>query len=230
MSFLGIDIGTTTISTVVYQQGQGIVAAKTVKNDAFLPSQPWEKIQDSNMILQTAMACVHEMLAAHPDIQAIGVTGQMHGIVYLDAHGEPVSPLYIWQDGRGDLPYSDTATWAVHLSEITGYEVATGYGLVTHYYNLHHGLVPENAAVFCTIHDCLAMKLAGLSRPMIEPTDSASLGLYDAALVSVLWVCRFMPPLVTIRPAFWVPPADVLMCFLLTWAPAARSLSTALIA
>ena len=181
MSFLGIDIGTTTISTVVYQEGRGVLATKTVKNNSFLDGHPWEKIQDPKVICETAMASVQEMLAAHPDVQAIGVTGQMHGIVYLDAQGEPVSPLYIWQDGRGDLPYDDTTTWAGHLSNITGYEVATGYGLVTHYYNLNNGLVPDNAAVFCTIHDYLAMKLAGLSRPLIEPTDAASLGLYDAA-------------------------------------------------
>ena len=180
MKVLGIDIGTTTVSAVVYEEGQGVLAAKTVKNDSFLPGESWEKIQDPRVIFETAMGSVREMLAAHPDVQAIGVTGQMHGIVYLDAAGDPVSPLYIWQDGRGDLPYDENETWAAHLSAITGYEVATGYGMVTHYYNLGHGLVPENTAVFCTIHDYLAMKLAGLSRPLIEPTDAASLGLYDA--------------------------------------------------
>ena len=180
MKVLGLDIGTTTVSAVVYGEGQGVLAAKTVKNGSFLPGQPWEKIQDPRVIYETAMASLRQMLAQHPDVRAIGVTGQMHGIVYLDAQGAPVSPLYIWQDGRGDLPFDGSETWAGRLSRITGYEVATGYGMVTHYYNLHQGLVPENAAVFCTIHDYLAMKLAGLSRPLTEPTDAASLGLYDA--------------------------------------------------
>ena len=179
MNVLGIDIGTTTISAVVYNEDQGVLAAKTVKNNSFLTGEHWEKIQDPNMIYETAMHTVREMLTSHPDVRAIGVTGQMHGIVYLDAAGDPVSPLYIWQDGRGDLPYDGSITWAGHLSAITGYEVATGYGMVTHYYNLRHGLVPENAAVFCTIHDYLAMKLAGLSRPLTDPTDAASLGLFD---------------------------------------------------
>ena len=178
MKVLGLDIGTTTISAVVYEPGPGVLTAKTVASESFIPGASWEKIQDPGVIYVKAMASVHEMLELHPDIQAIGVTGQMHGIVYLDAVGDPVSPLYIWQDGRGDLPCGDT-TWAGHLSQITGYEVATGYGMVTHYYNINHGLVPENAAVFCTIHDYLAMKLAGLSRPLTEPTDAASLGLFD---------------------------------------------------
>ena len=178
MKVLGLDIGTTTISAVVYEAGNGVLTAKTVASESFIPGESWEKIQDPHIIYEKAMASVHEMLDLHPDIQAIGVTGQMHGIVYLDTQGEPVSPLYIWQDGRGDLPCGDT-TWAGRLSQLTGYEVATGYGMVTHYYNLNHGLIPENAAVFCTIHDYLAMKLAGLSRPLTEPTDAASLGLFD---------------------------------------------------
>ena len=179
MKVLGLDIGTSTISAVVYHVNQGVLTAKTVKNDSFMPGESWEKIQDPTIIYEIAMASVHEMLTLHPDIQTIGVTGQMHGIVYLDAAGDPVSPLYIWQDGRGDLPCDETRTWASHLSRITGYEVATGYGMVTHYYNINHGLVPENAAVFCTIHDFLAMKLAGLSRPLTEPTNASSFGLFD---------------------------------------------------
>ena len=179
MKVLGLDIGTSTISAVVYHVNQGVLTAKTVKNDSFMPGESWEKIQDPTIIYEIAMASVHEMLTLHPDIQTIGVTGQMHGIVYLDAAGDPVSPLYIWQDDRGDLPCDETRTWASHLSRITGYEVATGYGMVTHYYNINHGLVPENAAVFCTIHDFLAMKLAGLSRPLTEPTNASSFGLFD---------------------------------------------------
>lgn len=179
MKALGIDIGTTTISAVVYDSERCVIASRTVKNDSFLPGEVSEKIQDPRAIYETAMESVNNLLEFHPDVRSIGVTGQMHGIVYLDANGDPVSPLYTWQDGRGDLPWGET-TWAGRLSEITGYDLATGYGMVTHYYNVYHGLVPENAAVFCTIHDFLAMKLAGLRRPVMEATDAASLGLYDA--------------------------------------------------
>ena len=42
------------------------------------------------------------------DIAVIGITGQMHGIVYTDCNGMAISPLYTWQDGRGNLPYGDT--------------------------------------------------------------------------------------------------------------------------
>ncbi len=179
MKTLGLDIGTTTISAVVYQSTGGVIASRTVKNDSFLPGESWEKLQDPALIYERALESVKTLLQKYPDISAIGLTGQMHGIVYLDQEGNPVSPLYIWQDGRGDLPYHGSESWAEHLSHLTGYALATGYGMVTHYYNLRHKLVPERAVTFCTIHDYVAMKLAGRTTPLIDPTDAASFGLYD---------------------------------------------------
>ena len=179
MKTLGLDIGTTTISAVVYDTDAGVLTSRTIKNDSFLTGEPWERIQDPSVIWEKSVAVVQELLRDHPDVTAMGLSGQMHGILYLDAAGTPVSPLYIWQDGRGDLPYDETHSWASHLSELTGYSLATGYGLVTHCYNLNHGLVPHNAAKLCTIHDYLAMKFSGRSTPVTEATDAASLGLYD---------------------------------------------------
>lgn len=179
MKTLGLDIGTTSISAVVYSAAAGVLTARTVKNDSFLPGEDWERLQDPLKIFDTAMRVVEELLQCHPDVKAIGVTGQMHGILYVDAAGDPVSPLYIWQDGRGNLPHPDGGSWAEYLSKITGCPLATGFGLVTHAYSLHYGLVPESAAKLCTIHDWLAMKLSGRTIPVTDPTDAASLGMYD---------------------------------------------------
>ncbi len=179
MKTLGLDIGTTTISAVVYDDQAGVLASRTIKNDSFLPGESWERMQDPSVIYGKAVSTVCELLREYPDVAAMGLSGQMHGILYLDAAGKPVSPLYIWQDGRGDLPYDERHSWAAHLSQLTGYNLATGYGMVTHYYNVNHGLVPEQAAVLCTIHDYLAMKFSGRTAPVMEATDAASLGLYD---------------------------------------------------
>ena len=46
-----------------------------------------------------------------------------------------LSPLKIWQDGRGDLPYKDSLTYAEYMSKKTGYPLATGYGAVTYFYD-----------------------------------------------------------------------------------------------
>ena len=84
MKTLGLDIGTTSICAVVFEGETGVLAARTIKNDTFLESRPWERIQDPLKIQKAAISLVEELAAAFPDVSAIGVTGQMHGILYLN--------------------------------------------------------------------------------------------------------------------------------------------------
>lgn len=179
MKSIGLDIGTSTISAVVTEAGK-VLASETIPNGADIDTgHAWEHQQDADVILTRVTAVARRLLDAHPDVACIGFTGQMHGIVYLDAQGNAVSPLYTWQDGRGDLRAADGKTAAEELTALTGYPMATGYGLTTHYYNLKHSLVPQAAAVFCTIHDYAAMKFAGLTSPRTDASDAASFGLFD---------------------------------------------------
>lgn len=179
MKALGLDIGTTTVSAVVLKDGN-VIESVTEKNGYFIDTgHAWEKAQDVAKIEETALGIVNTLMKKHSDTECIGITGQMHGILYLDASGAPVSPLYTWQDGRGDLPYADGETYASHLSVLTGHALATGYGCVTHYYNLQNGLVPKNATALSTIHDYIAMRLCGETRPVTDATDAASLGIFD---------------------------------------------------
>lgn len=205
MYLLGIDIGTTTICGVVVKDKQ-VLSSITKKNDGNIPgAHPREKLQDPHRIRHTALSIVTELLEEYPQTDRIGVTGQMHGILYLDKDGDPVSPLYTWQDGRGEEAFSPGETYAQHLSRLTGYSLATGFGMVTHYYNLKQNLVPRKAAVFCTIHDYIAMILAGKTRPVTESSDAASFGLFDVqkgafdldALEKAGMDVRYLPELAT---------------------------------
>lgn len=179
MKTLGLDIGTTTISAVILEDG-AVLAVRNVKNDSFVPGESWEQLQDPEHIWRISREIVTELLQVHPDTAAIGLTGQMHGIVYVDDQGNSVSPLYTWQDGRGEIHYDTHTTWAGRLTALTGYSLATGYGLVTHYYNLSKGIVPSNAKKLCTIMDYVAMKLANRKIPVIDSTNAASLGVFHA--------------------------------------------------
>ena len=116
MKTLGIDIGTTTISAAVLEDGQ-FLASETRANGAFIPSAlTCAREQDVEKITQTALAIVQMLFERYPDIHSIGVTGQMHGILYVDADGNAVSPLYTWQDARGSLPHSKTESWVQYLT------------------------------------------------------------------------------------------------------------------
>ena len=183
MKSLGIDIGTTTISAAVLEDGC-FITSETCKNNSFLaPTLPGERIQDAQLILDTALRTADMLFARYPDIERIGVTGQMHGILYLDGEANAVSPLYTWQDARGDAPCeksTDGQSWTAYLNSETGLSAATGYGLVTHAYNLAHGLVPTGAVTLCTIGDYIAMKLCGRQTPVMDASNAAGLGFFDA--------------------------------------------------
>ena len=175
MKVIGIDIGTTSICGVVLDSEDGSVeCSKTVNSDAFITTpNEWEKIQDVKKIISIATEILDGFIEKYAGaIAAIGLTGQMHGIVYIDADGAAVSPLYTWQDARGDLPYKGT-TYAAYLGSFSG------YGNVTDFYNRENGLVPKDAVGYCTIHDHLGMVLCGNKAPVLHASDAASLGLYD---------------------------------------------------
>ena len=177
MITLGLDIGTTTVSAVVAEKGM-VLESITTPHDSFLKDSPaFERAQDVAVLRAAALDAVAKLTAKYP-VQRIGITGQQHGILYLNYRGEVLSPLYTWQDGRGNQPFED-GTYASVLSQKTGYAVASGYGLVTHFYNLRHGLVPSGAAALTTIHDYIAMVLCGNVRPVTEPSDAQSLGFFD---------------------------------------------------
>jgi len=181
MQVIGLDIGTTSICGICCDAHTGeILEVITASNHANIAGkQAWEKLQDPSVLIQEVKQIANKLTEKWTDVCSIGVTGQMHGIVYLDANGTAVSPLFTWQDGRGDLLYREGKTYAQWLNETTGYALATGYGAVTHFYNMVNGLVPESAKTFCTIHDMAAMTLANATSPILHPSDAASFGLYD---------------------------------------------------
>lgn len=181
-TLIGLDIGTTSISAVAVDASTGaLLRAVTVPNDGVLPSpDSVSRMQDPARIAETALGLKESLTLEFSPVAAIGVTGQMHGILYLNRAGRAVSPLYTWQDGRGNLPYKDS-TYAAYLSERTGYPMASGFGLVTHFINREQGLVPAEAVTFCTIQDYIAILLTRRETPLLHASNAASFGCYDLA-------------------------------------------------
>ncbi len=179
MNTIGIDIGTTTLSAVALNGEGRVLEAVTLPNGADKPdSRPWARLQDAEVILQKAQGLIDSMMARHAPVGAIGLDGQMHGMLYVNGEGRSVSPLATWQDGRGDLPFGE-GTYASELYRRTGCRMATGFGLTTHFWNAQSGEVPKDAAKLCTIADYAAMRLSGRKTPVIHASNAASLGLFD---------------------------------------------------
>lgn len=172
MQAIGIDIGTTSVCGVAIDSVSGNVLKAVTKNsNAFIDTEnAWEKIQSVDIIMSVAIGILEELVCEETAV--IGVTGQMHGIVYTDKSGKAISPLYTWQDERGNLPYRNT-TYAKYLNSFSG------YGNVTDFYNRENGIRPENAESYCTIHDYFIMQICGLEKPLMHSSDAASFGCYD---------------------------------------------------
>ncbi|MDR2472737.1 MAG: hypothetical protein LBD53_04110 [Tannerella sp.] len=180
MYYIGIDIGTSSICGIVYDAVNKTYDSVTKQNTAHILSPlAWERIQNPSIIMDIVNEIICLFTAQYPDIKAIGVTGQMHGILYIDEHGNALTPLYTWQDGRGSQLFINNLTYSQYLTELTNYRTATGYGLVTHFYNQKNNLVPCNAVKLCTIMDYAVMKLSKTASPIIDYTNGAALGFFD---------------------------------------------------
>ena len=183
MYILGIDIGTTKIAGVLLEiPGNRIVKVISVNSEADIPSpHEWERIQNPELIVRKAEGIIADLKgAAGKKIACIGISSQMHGFLYTDGKGQPLGPLYTWQDSRAALPAGPSGESALELIESkTGKSIFSGYALATHYYNFLNGLVPSVPCRIVTIGAYLGMKLCGLTEGTIDPSEAASFGLYD---------------------------------------------------
>lgn len=185
MYYVGIDIGTSSICGVAYNPlTKSSITIVKDNNTGILSEKPWEKMQDADAIFHVVEEILLEFRQKCADIKGIGFSGQMHGMLYVDNRGEAVSPLYTWQDVRGNLIYKEGRSYAEFLNHTTGYPMATGYGLVTHFYNRHNDLVPPATHKLCTIMDYVVMKLCGQDIPFIDYSNAAGFGLFDKELLS----------------------------------------------
>ena len=176
---VGIDIGTTTISAVVIDiDSRERVETFSLPHNLYIRSDIYSE-QNANEIINKAKKLLYHILDRYNNVVSIGVTGQMHGIVYINENGEAVSNLINWQDKRADQPLSDGISTCEHIRRITGDSIATGYGIATHYYNIANGIVPYDAVSFCSIMDLFIINICGLKRVRTHTSIAASFGLFD---------------------------------------------------
>lgn len=99
--FLGIDVSTTASKAIAIDKAGNVVATSSHEHPFFTPQPLWVEqnpedwwqttVQSLNAVLQTVSAA---------DVKAIGLTGQMLGLVAMDEHGTPIRPAILWNDQR----------------------------------------------------------------------------------------------------------------------------------
>ena len=175
MRAIGIDIGTTSICLGVYEEETGRLSAVRQEKNHFLEGT---FRQDPDRIYAVVKEMLDNFLQSDDSTDrpsAIGISSQMHGILYVDRAGRAVSPYYTWKEESGNGTFGEE-TYASYLSRVTGCEMYTGYGSVTHFTLQQTGQIPAQAVCLANIGDYIAMRLCDAKEPVMSPSIAASLG------------------------------------------------------
>jgi sedoheptulokinase len=186
-NFIGLDLGTTTVTGLLLDAGRGeVLRLAQRRNDAAItPARPTRAEQDPHRVRALALEVLAELATGH-QVAGIALTGQMHGLLCVDAAGQPLTPLISWQDQRTSepLPGGRTALDQLHTRlagldwRENGCPIQHGYGAATLYWLMLHDALPAATHRACTIADWLAGQLAG-EVPVTDPTFAASWGVYN---------------------------------------------------
>ncbi len=101
--YLGIDVGTSGTKTLAMRENGKIVSSATVEYPLSSPKPGWSE-QDPDDWWQATIKSVEQVLKQGKlkpaDVKGIGLSGQMHGSVFLDKKHEVVRPAILWNDQR----------------------------------------------------------------------------------------------------------------------------------
>lgn len=128
--FLGIDIGTSGAKAIVCDSDGRIVATALAEYPIYSPHPLWSE-QDPSDWWQGAQTAIREVAKAvdASQISGIGLTGQMHGSVFLDAQQQVIRPALLWNDQRTATECAEITerVGAARLIEIAGNPALTGF-------------------------------------------------------------------------------------------------------
>ena len=103
MSLLGIDIGTTGVKVILVEEDGTITANITEEHATHIPNPLWSE-QDPGDWWQATCGAVRRAIEVSgrnsSEISGVGVSGQMVGLVLIDADENPLRPCIMWNDQR----------------------------------------------------------------------------------------------------------------------------------
>jgi xylulokinase len=103
MTYLGLDIGTSSVKALLIDDAQRVVAVGGASLEVSRPHPLWSE-QDPEHWWQATLAVVAAVRAQAPDgfraLAGIGLSGQMHGATLLDSADRVLRPAILWNDGR----------------------------------------------------------------------------------------------------------------------------------
>ncbi len=129
---IGIDLGTSGTKTVLFDQNGTVIASDTVEYPMYQPQNGWAE-QDPkdwwNATVKTLNTVIKESGIKAENIAALGISGQMHGLVMLDKDNRVIRNSIIWCDQRTTEECKDIERLVgkERLVEITANPALTGF-------------------------------------------------------------------------------------------------------
>jgi xylulokinase len=133
--FLGIDIGTGGTRAVLIDENGRVLGSATAEHKPIsAPHRGWAEQQPDDWwaaACKAVPACLANAKATADEVESVGLTGQMHGLVMLDADGKVLRPALIWCDQRTDEECREITAkiGAKRLIELTANPALTGFTL-----------------------------------------------------------------------------------------------------
>ncbi len=180
---LGLDIGTTGAKALLCDAQGRILATATAEYPLYTPQPLWSEQDPADWWrgAQTALrAVVAQAGARASQITGLGLTGQMHGAVFLDEQGRVIRPALLWNDQRTAAECAEITerVGAARLIEIAGNPALTGFQAPKIVWLRNHE--PENFARVAQVllpKDYIRWRLTGVSGA--DAADAAGTLLLD---------------------------------------------------
>lgn len=134
MSFLlGVDVSTTGAKAVLVDEHGNVLSTATTEYPLSTPFPLWSEQSPTDWWNATCVSIrrvLGESGIAAREIRGVGLTGQMHGLVLLDAAGQVLRPAILWNDqrtARQCIEIAERAGGTGRLIEWTGNAVLPGF-------------------------------------------------------------------------------------------------------
>ncbi|PVE41165.1 xylulokinase [Limnohabitans planktonicus] len=128
--FLGLDLGTSELKALLLNEQHQVLATARAPLTVQRPQALWSE-QDPASWWQALQQVMDHLQRSHPtalsQLQGVGLSGQMHGAVLMDAQGEVLRPAILWNDGRSGAQCEQLTAQVPDLSRITGNLAMPGF-------------------------------------------------------------------------------------------------------
>ena len=128
--FLGLDLGTSGLKLLLLDTQHQVQGSGELPLSVQRPHPNWSEQapQDWWQALESAVAQLRAQAPqAWGQVRAIGLSGQMHGAVVLDAQARVLRPAILWNDGRADLACAELERLVPTSRQTTGNLAMPGF-------------------------------------------------------------------------------------------------------